>query len=570
MQRRDRLAAWAGSALVALATACVFVSAAQAQIPPPLELPGERPEELPIPTESDTAAPSLDRPAPEALPPSVAPELTVDVRAIRVTGNTVLSGDAIAEAVRPFTNRSLAAPDIEALAAAVTDLYVAAGYVTSGAVVPDQDFAGGVLTLQVIEGRIGALRVEGESRLRRSAIRRDVWPDERAPLDVNRLEERLRRLQQRPEVESVNAELRPGSVVGEATLIVRVEGAQPLRLAGELSNHRSPALGQVFGELRADVASPAGLGDDLGARAEFGAGLADVEGFYRIPVTRFGTAFAMRVRYSDSEVVEDAFAPLDIESDYLAAGLELTQPLWRRGAHDLSFGVRGEWRRSRSRLGGYGFSFSEGADAGTSVVSVLRTSVSWLRRSPGQVFAMRLQGSFGLPILGATDVAGRLEDATFASGLLQAQWARRFSSLRGAELIARGDLQLASQALLNIEQFSVGGHASVRGYRDNTLVRDNGYALSLEARVPLWRRPDGTSVLQLAPFFDVGRAWDKTERPLNRGDTLIGLGTGLRYRPFDWLDADLYWGYGFNDAFDRGSGSAQDVGLYFRLVARAF
>ena len=43
-------------------------------------------------------------------------------------------------------------------------------------------------------------------------------------------------------------------------------------------------------------------------------------------------------------------------------------------------------------------------------------------------------------------------------------------------LIVRQTLQLASEPLLNIEKFALGGINTVRGYRENQFVRDNGLA----------------------------------------------------------------------------------------------
>ena len=57
---------------------------------------------------------------------------------------------------------------------------------------------------------------------------------------------------------------------------------------------------------------------------------------------------------------------------------------------------------------------------------------------------------------------------------------------RESHLILRASTQLASDALLAMEKFVVGGHATVRGYRENQFVRDNGFAASAELRFPLF------------------------------------------------------------------------------------
>jgi hemolysin activation/secretion protein len=546
-----------------------LAAVAAAQTPGgPLETPGERREEIPIP---GAPPPEALSPAPEALPQTALPELRAPVREIRIRGNTVVDDAALREVARPYVGRELTTADIEALREALTRLYVARGYLTSGAIVPDQDLAEGVLEIRVVEGRVAELQITGNERFRTAWLRQRILPDPDAPLEVPDLEARLRRLQDDPDIRAVHAELRPGVALGESMLRVRIEEGVPWRLAFDVDDYRSPVIGEINSRVRAGMRNLVGWGDLAEVAGQFGEGLRDVEARYAALVSPWDTRLAVRFRWSESEVVEQPFDALDVESDYWTAGLELSQPLLRTDGHEVRMGVLAEWRLARSWVLGEGFSFSEGADRGETQIVPLRPFVEWVHRGRAQVMALRGQLSVGLDVPGATDVSGRLEDATFVSGLVQAQWARRFDALLGTEVVARGDLQLAADPLFSIEQFSLGGHASVRGYRENQLVRDNGAALSLEVRVPVWRRPDGTSVLQVAPFVDYGRGWDHHDRAISPADTLASVGVGLRWRPLAWLAADLYWGYPLEDVPDPPEDDAlQDQGLHFQVRATAF
>ena len=383
------------------------------------------------------------------------------------------------------------------------------------------------------------------------------------------LEERLQLLQARPQVESVHAELRPGLRLGESLLRIRVVESRRYALAFESSSHRSPAIGEINGGAAFTLDNLAGRGDRFLLGGEFGESLRDVRAGYALPITRWDTRLDTRFRWSESRVVEAPFDVLDIESEYITGGLALVQPVWRTRQGELEIGLIGEWRRVETSLLGTGFSFSNGADRGVSQVSVLRPFVQWVHRTETQVLALRAQVSFGIPVLGATDVAGAFEDATFTSSLIQGQFARRFDALFGTELLARADLQVAADPLLTLEQFSLGGHASVRGYRENQIVSDNGFSASVEARIPVWRRPDGTSIVQLAPFVDVGHAWDDDVRPSARSITIGSAGLGLRVSPFTWLDGQVYWAQPFVGVGNPNS-SLADAGVHFRVTARAF
>jgi len=535
--------------------------------PPPLDLPSERPREIPFP---ERAPGEILPPPPPALPAEPVPELRIQVDAIQIVGSTVFGDSDLRELVAPYIGRELTTRSIEAIREELTLHYVDRGFVTSGAIVPDQDFENGTLELRIIEGRIGTLSIEGNERFRTRYLADRIVPDRRAPINIHVLEERLQLLQRDAEIRTVHAELAPGLQPGESILRVRIEEDRWYSLALDVSDHRPPSLGDVFGRFDAGARNLAGWGDRLALRGQFGEGLNDILADYEIPITPRDTRLRTRFRWAESRIVAAPFDVLDITSDFIGAGAELVHPVVRNLLDQVDIGLRFEWRRGRNFVGGVPFSFSEGADRGVSTVAPLRLWAEWVRSDPVQVIALRGQLSAGLPILGATDVPGALADARFVSGILQAQWARRFDRLRGMELIARTNLQVASDPLLPIEQFSVGGHDSVRGYVDNQIVSDNGFDATVELRVPLWRRPDGRSVLQLAPFFDVGRGWSDGEREVELGQTLAGIGAGLRWFPARRIYTELYYGYPLIDLEeDRGS-SPQAHGIYFMLSASLF
>ena len=132
-------------------------------------------------------------------------------------------------------------------------------------------------------------------------------------------------------------------------------------------------------------------------------------------------------------------------------------------------------------------------------------------------------------------------------------------------MIARLDAQLALDPLLPLEQFAVGGHATVRGYRENRFVRDNGWVGSLEFRVPIWRRSSGRTVLELAPFYDYGRSWNR-DRPTPQPEVLESAGLGLIAPISAMFYAEVYWGHALSDVPDiSDEHNLQDDGLHFRF-----
>jgi hemolysin activation/secretion protein len=488
----------------------------------------------------------------------------VSVREIELTGNTVFSTAELAQYTKPYVGRQITFEDLQAVSHALTLHYIQRGYVNSGAVVPDQVVRNGVITIQIVEGRLTRIEVEGNKWLRTRYLQERLALYAGPPLNVQQLQEGLRLLNEEPTIERINAELRPGLRAGEAVLRVRVEEASPATIGVEFNNYQSPSIGSEGGRVTLIHRSLTGNADTLLAHYDVREGLNDVEVNYAFPITARDTAIELRFRNSSVKVIEEPFADLDIDSNIELYGVTLAHPLYRSPGRELRLALAFEHRRSSTSLLDEPFSFSPGVVDGRSVVSALRLSQEWTQRSQNQVLAARSRFSVGVDVLGATNNSSSLPDAQFRAWLGQLQWARRFGD-RGFQTIARLDIQLTPDRLLPLEQLSVGGHDTVRAYREYLLVRDNGVIGSLEARIPIWQTARGNWTIQLAPFADFAGAW-AAHGPTPDPKAIGSLGVGLLGTAMGQLHFELYWGVPLERVSTPG-GDLQDDGIYFQLAS---
>jgi hemolysin activation/secretion protein len=308
--------------------------------------------------------------------------------------------------------------------------------------------------------------------------------------------------------------------------------------------------------------------------------LNDYNGSYSLPLNAYDTRLNLYYQNSNSDVVESPLIKFfEIRSRSETIGASLSQPIIQTPEQTLSMMLGFEYRRSKTFRDGNPFSFSagvpdDGSEKGESTVSVVRFTQDWLDRSFNQVIAVRSRFSVGIDAFDAT-VNSSAPDGKFFAWLGQLQWIRRLP-FWNSQLLFRSDLQLASQSLLPLEKFSVGGQHSVRGYQENQLVRDNGLAASLEWRVPVFRLPiPGVSkiaedgVVQLAIFADYG--WSKnTGMPSNDPQTISSAGLGVRWDPSPKLHTELYWGKAFRNIDRQGKRNLQDSGIHFLVSSQLF
>lgn len=556
-----------------LAVHCAYL--AQAQTTPPLP-------NLPLPDLTEPTRPApLDPPIPEPLPPEnlleipdpsapdpqpLPPELE-DVRflidRIDVLGNTVLEAE-IAALTQPLEGQELFLSDLLNLRTEITNLYLRNGYATSGAFLPtNQDLTTGVVQIQVVEGSLEAIQVNGLSRLREGYVRDRISLATDPPLNVPRLEDALRLLQIDPLLDRVDAELTAGSRPGQNLLILDVAEADAFDLALTADNSRSVSTGSVQAEVLALHRNVLGFGDFASARYNHTEGLNLYELRYGIPLNAYDGTLQVRYESASSRIITPQFVDAGIRNESETFSVSFRQPLTRSINQEWALGLAFDLRASRSFiLNDIPFSFSIGPENGLAKVSALRFSQEWLKRDINRVLAARSQFSLGLNLFDAT-VNDTGTDGQFFAWLGQFQWVEQLSP--GWLLVSRLNTQLTPDSLLPLERFSVGGPDTVRGYAQNQIVTDNAVIGSVELRIPLSAIPNQ---LQLIPFIDAGTGWNnRTENP--NPSVLLGTGLGVQWQPSRDLNLRLTYGLPLIGVPNRGS-SLQENGVYFSFTYQPF
>jgi hemolysin activation/secretion protein len=534
--------------------------------PPPLE------KQEPLKPE-----PSPLLPPPPPPPPSDRPRpgsgIRVFVREIRFVGNKAVSTEELHQIAAPYENRELTTEDLEALRLALTVFYINRGYLTSGAIIPDQAVTDGVIVVQIVEGTLSKIEIEGNWWFRSAYLRDRIALGAGPPVNIGPLQERLQLLQQDPRLQQLNAELRPGAVRGDSELHVRLTEATPWKAQASFDNFQTPLVGAERGLATVAHQNLTGNGDIFSFTYGRSLGVDPiVDTFYSLPVTKYDTTVTASYRRNAFVVIETPFTALNISSDAEIIGISIRQPLYRTLNQEVAFTLTGEHLYNKTFLAGEAFDFIAGMQNGVATDTAIRAIQEWTYRTQVSVFAARSRFSVGIDALGATITSGPVADGRFFAWQGQLQAVHRLDRYGGIQLLGRFDIQLADDRLFPLEQLPVGGRFSVRGYRENTLVRDNGMIGSLEARLPVLRSAKGEEVLQLAPFLDYGRAWDNLG-PTPEPQFLASLGLGVRWNvlPQERAHFELYWGVPLNHFHAPGAGgNLQDFGLHLQLVAQAF
>ncbi|MDJ0533453.1 MAG: ShlB/FhaC/HecB family hemolysin secretion/activation protein [Xenococcaceae cyanobacterium MO_207.B15] len=242
----------------------------------------------------------------------------------------------------------------------------------------------------------------------------------------------------------------------------------------------------------------------------------------------------------------------------------------RTPTQELAFGFTASRRNSEVIFapGGEQLGFpSPGANEDGEIrVTALRFFQEYISRNNREVFALRSQFNLGIGAFDATINPDPEPDSRFFSWQGQAQWVLLLGD--DSRLLLRGSMQLASTSLVSLEQYGIGGIDSVRGYRQDRLLADNGAFASVEVQIPLFRLAQN-SVVQIAPFADVGVVWN-VEQEIPESNTLASIGLGLRWSIGDRFSARFDWGIPLIAVTKSTETTWQENGLYFSIQYNPF
>lgn len=467
-----------------------------------------------------------------------------DIRRFDVTGSAVLSSARIEAALKPWTGPGRTFGDVQRARAALEQAYHGAGYRTVQVRVPEQEVAEGVVSLKVIEGRLGSVIVEGNANRDRANVSAAL-PSliSGRPPNTAQLSQQLRLSNQNP-TKQTTVLLRPGEAGDEVDAVVRVADEAPARFSVSLDNTGDDQTGDLrlglgfqhsnlfnrdqvltlqyvtapYSDSNPDHLSWPGSNVEI-----FGAG-------YHIPLYALGDSVDLIAGYSnvDSGVVQGVFNVTG-SGTLFAARYNRHLPAWKDLDQRLILGF--DWRNYDNSVVPVGTTTELVPDVAVHPVSLtyagdrldqkdqLSYYVGVFHNIPGG--ANGDQAAFDAVRPGAP--------ADYTLGRAGFDYVR--AVIADWRLRLAGNAQYSPQELVPGEQYGVGGLGSVRGFEQRAFTGDSGYYATVEAYAPDLgpKLPFAGASLRALAFVDFGGAWLVNPQPFEVGETsVISGGLGIR------------------------------------------
>ena len=465
------------------------------------------------------------------------------IRQYRVEGGSdLLPRVQIESAVYPYLGPGRTENDVEQARVALEKAFRDKGYQTVAVQIPPQQVRRGVVVLQVIEGKVGRLRVKGAHYYLPSAIKAGA-PSmaEGAVPDFNAVQKDIVALNQIPG-RQVTPVLRPAVVPGTYDIDLNVKDSLPLHSSLELNNRYS--LSTTVLRLNGSVSYDNlwQLGHKIGASFQVAPErLTDAEvfsGFYVAPIPNVeGLSLMIQGTKQNSNVSTLGGPAVSGNGDSLGGHALITLPSGKDYYQSFNTGL--DYKHNDKNL-----------VFGDITYYPITANYSLTMTGSGSVTELNLGVNFSLRGVSGDQTVfqsrGTQEDASYI--YLRGDLSRTQDLPAGFQLYGKLQGQLSDQPLLDSEQFGGGGYSTARGYLEATQLGDDALFGTLELRTPSigpWfgKLGDKLNDWRFFVFTDDGLLAFVDPLPETHSHfTLASVGIGSRAQVYEHLNGEILVG----------------------------
>lgn len=404
------------------------------------------------------------------------------VREYRVEGAKKLERLEVEEAVYPFLGPARCPADVEQARVALEKAYHDKGLQTVSVVIPQQDPRRGVIRLQVVETKVGRLRVNGARFFLPSKIKREAPSVAEGEVpDMNRVEKEMLALNRNAD-RTVKPELRAGIEPGTVDIDLNVEDKSPLHGSLESNNQYSADTTQLrlngsvsYGNLF-QKGHTGGLSFQIAPQNPDDAQV--YSGYYLARVSE-GVSLMLQGTKQNSDISTLGGAAVAGRGEIVGLRVMWDLPVTEKFYQTASFGM--DYKN-----------FTEDIVVGKDLVAspieyypfVASYGATWMGDNGFTEFNHAL--NFHLRGMGSSekDYSNKRYNADANYVYLRSDLAHTHDLKGGSQVFGKIQGQIASRPLVNGEQIAGGGLETVRGYLEATALGDNGVFGSVEFRSP--------------------------------------------------------------------------------------
>ena len=465
---------------------------------------------------SEQDIPTVDT---EALPDDTASPLNSTVKfelnSVDISESDILTDEDIELITRQYLKRIITLNDLNRLLDEINDLYRLKGYLASKAYLPPQKISNGTVKINLVEGRIGTLKIEGNTSTNSDYILTRLAVSEGDLVELEQLGKRLERLNLLNDFQ-LGIALKPGEEIGKTTYLLTVKEPKRQESFVYTDNAGTKDVGLYRIGFNYVDRSLTGNRDLLTIGAYAAEGTSAFYTSYAFPINDFGTELRVSGNVSKIDIIDGALEVLDISGNSYSLGLELSHPFWVEQSGIVTGTLAVNKKRSSTDISSVTLFETK--------VNTIDVGIKWQQFSPTSVSYASIKGTLA-PTNWDNETSFFKINADFSyNTVLKHNW---------LALFRLGGQWSDTKNLPSVEQFQMGGIYTVRGYTEGLLVGDKGYYSRIELSHAVsndMKKILGHNARHLL-FLDHGAAiaFKGNGKGTDKDDFLTSIGVGLDF-----------------------------------------
>jgi hemolysin activation/secretion protein len=444
---------------------------------------------------------------PDMPPPGAGPQFAL--MAVQIDSSQFLGRAEIDPILQQYVGKEVNFADLSAIVGRLNALYAAKGQITARAILPPQRIEGGVVHIALVEGKIGAVMLEGATTTDETYIRNTLSLTPGAIVDANELSRSILFFN-RTNLAQLRAVLKPGANFGQTDLTLAVQDAPVNDFQIFLDNEGAESTGREEAGIFYHHNGLLGRDDRLTVFGLLSRGGLTGSLSYNVPVDYAGDRLAVSYQRDHISIVQGPNSALDISGSGQTATIGITHPFVADQRWIVTGGVSGSGGTSKTHVPGSLISDS------TTYRGILNLSLTYVDDPVIASFAPSFTYARN-----HDSVLSRDRDLSILTAT--ANVLAQLGGGRNLQLNAAG--QYSGDKLLPPDLlFQIGGPSSVRGYAIGAVAGDSGFYADVELHQNL-----GEKFLNLDIFAFADNGTVFSTQPASR--TLSSAGAGFIVKP---------------------------------------
>lgn len=441
-------------------------------------------------------------------PPEAKPEgdnVTFMLNELEVDESVVLPAEELQKLTKDFVGSWVSLNDLYQIVSRINNMYAEGGYVTCKAFLPQQTIKNGKVHIVLVEGKVGAVTVEGNRYTRDGFFANRVSLPEGKVSSIKDLNREMMRFNGTNDVQ-LRLVLQAGKEPGTTDYVLQAYEPQQFTATVFADNAGNYTSGTYREGVFFNVRSVTGIRDSLSVGGTYSEGTKALSASYSLPIGSRDTRLIFGYSTNRVETVRGSFRDMDVDGNSSSYSMEIRQPIVVNDTTRSEISVDGMLQNSKTDI-----LDTHWVDDDMEEVNV---NLSLTNYGKSHVFYQKHTYTAYGHNRNIVEQGEKFNVYRFTA--LYQKMAEH-----GRNLTWRADAQWAQNhdGLPSARQFYLGGMNSVRGYKESFLSGDSGFSSSLEYNLPI-----GHAVTPYV-FYDYG--WLDDQNAMDK-HILQSVGFGIK------------------------------------------